>query len=129
MPIPADLQHFAAREFRNPTLLNESAAYVLDSVRTRYGKPLIITSDARTPKQNIAAGGSPTSLHLVGRAFDLRWIPDAQDLWDFVGAVYATNRVLGAAFELELVNSIRDQHIHFGVYPNQRRSRLIVAAD
>ena len=37
-----------------------------------FGKPLYFTSSFRTPKQNRICGGSPTSSHLKGLAFDIK---------------------------------------------------------
>jgi len=126
--LPTTLRWFQAREFRHPALVDAEAARFLDAVRDTYGAPLVLTSDARTPEENAAAqGSSPTSLHLHGRAFDLRWIPDPEALWRLVDAVYlvaGTNPV-----ELELVNSQQDQHIHLACLPTGRVSRLLIRAD
>lgn len=122
------LKHFAPEEFKHWELVDQDAADFLDAVRSVYGQPLVLTSDARTVEENAAASGSsPTSLHLFGRAFDLRWIPDDAALWRFVVAVMH----VGAArsLELELVNSDRDKHIHLGLFTDGRPSRLEVRAD
>ena len=37
-----------------------------------FGQPLTFTSSYRTPKQNVTCGGSPTSSHLKGLAFDIK---------------------------------------------------------
>lgn len=37
-----------------------------------FGKPLYFTSSFRTPRQNQVCGGSPTSSHLKGLAFDIK---------------------------------------------------------
>ena len=128
MSLPSNLRWFQAREFRHPELVDAEAAHFLDAVRDTYGAPLVLTSDARTPEENAAAqGSSPTSLHLHGRAFDLRWIADPEALWRFVDAVYlvaGTNPV-----ELELVNSQQDQHIHLACLSPGRVSRLLIRAD
>jgi hypothetical protein len=127
--IRSTLRHFALSEFRHPELVDDAAAVFLDDVRDLYGGPLIVTSDARTPEENTAAPGhSPTSLHLVGRAFDLRWLADPEALWRFVDAVYVTAGE--RSVELELVHGPRDQHLHVGLYPNgAHRSRLLIRAD
>lgn len=127
--IQGTLRHFALTEFRHAELIDNAAAVFLDDVRELFGLPLTLTSDARTPEENAAASGSsPTSLHLLGRAFDLQWIADPGHLWRFVEAVYlaAGER----AVELELVNGSTDRHIHVGLYPDDGHvSRLLVRAD
>lgn len=115
---PTDLVYFARSEFKHPDLMDESFLYWLDSVRSRYGSPLTITSDYRTPEENaVASGSSPTSLHLIGRAVDVQWVPDRERRWALVAALVQTASATGAAPELELVNGPTDQHIHIGLFP------------
>lgn len=135
MPVPTDLLHFTPGEFHHPELVDESAARFLDAVRTYYGQPLVITSDARTPEENAAASGSsPTSWHLKGRAFDLRMPPFARDLWNLVGAIY---RVYGewkplhgeTSIELELVQGPTDKHIHLALANDGSPNKLELSLD
>lgn len=44
---------------------------VLEPLRVKLGRPVVITSGYRSPALNRAVGGSPTSHHLQGRAADL----------------------------------------------------------
>lgn len=44
----------------------------LDVARDLCGFPIVITSGARTPEQNAAAGGTSESSHMKGLAVDLR---------------------------------------------------------
>lgn len=127
--IQGPLRHFQLNEFRHADLVDNAAAVWLDDIRELFGLPLVLTSDARTPAENAAASGSsPTSLHLLGRAFDLQWIADSGHLWRFVEAVYLASGE--RAVELELVNGPADRHIHVGLYPDEgHESRLLVRAD
>lgn len=131
----ATLRHFTAAEFRHAPLVDYSCATFLDQLREAYGLPLVLTSDARTPAENAAASGSsPTSLHLAGRAFDLAWPGGEEEVWRFLTAFFLAlgwtppegrNR----SVELELVHSATDKHVHFGIFPNVRPSRLLITAD
>ena len=47
-------------------------AQLLEEIRDAYGHPIVVTSGFRTPLVNSAVGGVPNSLHLVGRAADIR---------------------------------------------------------
>ena len=47
------------------------AMSALQKLRDKAGRPLAINSAYRTPARNAAVGGSPTSQHLRGRAFDI----------------------------------------------------------
>jgi peptidase M15-like protein len=128
MPITSTLRHFALTEFRHPEIVQNDAAVWLDDIRDTCGFPLVLTSDARTQAENDAASGSsPTSLHLQGRAFDLRYPKTAEDVWRFVDAVFLASGE--RPVELELVNSSQDKHLHIALLPTGKTSRLIVRAD
>lgn len=128
MPITSPLRHFGLTEFRHPELVLDQAAVFLDDIRDSAGFPLVITSDARTPAENaVASGSSPTSWHLRGRAFDLRYPSTPERVWVFVNAVLL---VAGERpVELELVNSAQDKHLHIALLPTGHQSRIIVRAD
>jgi hypothetical protein len=127
------LKHFSALEFDHPNLVDNQAAVFLDQLREAYGSELTLTSDARTREENEAADGSPTSLHLLGRAFDIRYPGSEEGAWMLLRAFFLA---LGwkapdieRSIELELVHGPKDKHLHFGLFPITRPSRLIVAAD
>lgn len=44
----------------------------LQQLRNMIGKPIIINSAYRTPSHNKVVGGNPNSLHLQGKAADIR---------------------------------------------------------
>lgn len=52
--------------------MNEEALDKLQALRTALGHPLLITSAYRSPEHNAKVGGAKNSLHLEGRAFDVR---------------------------------------------------------
>lgn len=128
MPITSTLRHFALSEFKHASLVENEAAVWLDDVRDACDFPLTITSDARTPEENAAASGSsPTSLHLTGRAFDLRYPATDELVWRLVDAVMLVSGQ--RPVELELVHSAIDKHVHLALLPADRQSRLEVRAD
>src|SRR5437879_247915 len=116
MPITSTLRHFQPSEFRHPELVQDAAAVWLDDIREYADFPLVLTSDARTPEENAAASGSsPTSLHLLGRAFDLKYPDSPEQVWLFVEAVFIVSG--SRPVELELVHSAVDSHLHIGLFP------------
>jgi hypothetical protein len=128
MPVTSPLRWFQVGEFHHPELVQDAAAVWLDDIREYADFPLVLTSDARTPEENAAASGSsPTSLHLLGRAFDLQYPGDAEQVWRLVEAVFVVSR--SRPVELELVHSATDQHVHLGLLAEDRESRLIIRAD
>ena len=122
------LRHFKYSEWKHPELVDFQSAVWLDDIREYYDAPLILTSDARTLEENAAASGSsPTSWHLQGRAFDLRYPGSPELVWDLVRAVMVVSR--DRPVEFEAVNSKLDKHIHMALLPEGRQSRLLVRAD
>ena len=51
--------------------LQRKALDALQALRDEVGKPMLITSAYRSPEHNAAVGGSPTSRHMFGDAFDV----------------------------------------------------------
>lgn len=63
--------------------------YVLDGLvqlAIEYGGPLYFTSSFRTPAQNRACNGSPTSSHLKGLAFDIK-CTNSTERWKLLYAI------------------------------------------
>ncbi|MBS0126845.1 YcbK family protein [Thetidibacter halocola] len=51
--------------------INILAMDMLQALRDRLGKPLIVRSAYRSPEHNRAVGGAPASKHMSGTAFDI----------------------------------------------------------
>ena len=124
----ATLRWFRWEEFRHLELMDYQFLILLDDIRFSYGSPMVLTSDARTPEENASIpGSSPTSLHLQGKAIDIRYPPTTTAAWNLVRAIMA---VAGdRSIELELVYSKTDKHIHLGLLRDDQASRLVIAAE
>jgi len=68
-------------------LINEGALDKLQALRTRLGKPLVLTSAYRSPEHNRYVGGTKASKHMEGIAFDVRM--DNHDPHEFEAAARA----------------------------------------
>lgn len=69
-------EHFLAKEFRckdgsDPICVNGALISILELVRTKFGKPVLINSGYRTPSYNRKIGGAEFSQHMYGRAADI----------------------------------------------------------
>lgn len=122
----ATLRYFRWGEFHWPERLHWPLLQWLDQVRHRAAVPFIVTSDAR---DFVPLGGSSTSLHLVGRAVDFRWVGQTpEERARIVQAVASTPTPEGeGGFELGLEPGARGgPHWHLGLFPEGRPSRLFV---
>lgn len=68
--------------------LKKLAVDILQKIRDKYGKPLIVTSAFRCEKLNKAVGGVKTSQHCKGEAADIRTVSDTikdnKELFEFI---------------------------------------------
>lgn len=82
---------------------------VLDLVRAHVDSPIIVNSGYRCPSVNKAVGGVENSLHLKGRAADIRFVGPA--LMDKAYSFLNRNRK-----QLDIAELIRyDSFLHVGV--------------
>lgn len=68
-------------------MVDEGAMDKLQALRNKLGRPLLVTSAYRSKAHNAAVGGAQNSLHLAGRAFDIRM--DNHDPGEFETAARA----------------------------------------
>lgn len=70
-------QHFKVKEFAckdgsQAVFIDEHLVSILDILRNKIGKPVIITSGYRTPEWNKRCNGAKYSYHMRGMAADIR---------------------------------------------------------
>ncbi len=70
-------QNFKVREFRSTDgadaiFVDPKLVEVLQSIRSHFGRPVVITSGYRTHQRNRAVGGATLSQHLYGTAADIQ---------------------------------------------------------
>lgn len=53
-------------------MIDERSMNMLQDLRTRLGKPMIVNSAYRSPEHNHAVGGAKGSYHMKAQAFDVR---------------------------------------------------------
>lgn len=66
------VKEFACKDGSPVVFIDEYLWTTLSILRTRIGKPVIITSGYRTPEWNKKAGGAKYSYHMRGMAADIR---------------------------------------------------------
>jgi uncharacterized protein YcbK (DUF882 family) len=70
-------QHFKVREFAcrdgsQIVFIDNYLINILEILRNKVGKPIIITSGYRTPEWNAKCGGAKYSYHMRGMAADIK---------------------------------------------------------
>lgn len=69
-------EHFKLKEFAcknsEAIIISEKLCYILEAIRTHYGKQVTITSGYRTPEHNAKIGGAVKSQHMLGLAADIK---------------------------------------------------------
>lgn len=81
-------------------------ADLLNEIRHEYAHPIIVNSAFRTPAVNSRVGGSSRSLHLQGRAADIR--PNYYPSQDYQVNLQSL---------IDVVTSIQDRLTEFIIYP------------
>lgn len=66
------VKEFACKDGSPVVFIDSYLVDILDILRTRIEKPVIITSGYRTPTRNKEVGGAKYSYHMRGRAADIR---------------------------------------------------------
>lgn len=127
-----NLRWFKAREFNHPYKMDHDFLWWLDAVRDAAGVSFVITSDFRT---HIPIGGYSQSLHLVGRAVDIRypWLgpkfTDGRKLAKITEAIVQTPRpVTAGGYEFGIEHGAPGgAHLHIGLYPEDRPESYVFA--
>lgn len=66
------VKEFACKDGSQAVFIDTHLVSILDILRNKVGKPVIITSGYRTPEWNAKCGGAKYSYHLRGMAADIR---------------------------------------------------------
>lgn len=66
------VKEFACKDNSQVIFIDEYLCTILDILRHKIGKPVIITSGYRTPEWNKKCGGTKYSYHMRGMAADIR---------------------------------------------------------
>lgn len=54
------------------TVVDPALLEKLNDIREAYGKPIVVNSGYRSPAHNAAVGGVQNSMHVLGKAADIR---------------------------------------------------------
>ena len=115
-------------EYKNLVFLIE---HLLDPVREKLGKPIIVTSGWRPPKLNQAVGGSKTSNHLYGHAADVHIKGNNVDI---IEALLSLNIPFDECIAEHAVFNKEGEltgceWVHLAVKPSNNRNKFIYTSD
>ncbi len=66
------VREFACLDGSDPIFIDTELVSILQKIRTHFGRAVTITSAYRTPPRNKSVGGTAYSMHLYGRAADIK---------------------------------------------------------
>lgn len=66
------VKEFACKDGSDPVFVSTELVYLLQAIRSYFGKAVTITSAYRTPTHNKNEGGATQSQHLYGTAADIK---------------------------------------------------------
>lgn len=66
------VKEYACKDGSQVVFIDENLRLMLEILRNKIGKPVIITSGYRTPEWNKKCGGAKYSYHMRGMAADIR---------------------------------------------------------
>jgi uncharacterized protein YcbK (DUF882 family) len=106
--------------------LEKLIANVLQPLRDKYGKPIIVDSGYRCPKLNTAVGGAKISQHLYGQAADIRTVSDTvtdnKRLFDTAKKMIDDKEIIVG----QLINEYNYNWVHISI-PDERHKNQIIA--
>jgi hypothetical protein len=109
--------HFSLREFEcrccGCVKLSGRLVRMLEELRAALGRPLVITSGYRCERHNAAVGGARRSLHLMGRAADMLYRPQAASPEAARGELLKIKDVSSRIGFYEFLPNLSRSYIHF----------------
>lgn len=100
--------------------IRELCEKILQPVRTKYGKPIRVTSGFRSPAINNAVKGSSTSQHLKGEAADIV-CENNRNLWNLIcGMIQGGEIIVG-----QLIDEKNLKWIHISLPSETQRNRIL----
>lgn len=105
--------------------LTELASKVLQPIRDKYGKPIIVTSGYRCEQLNKAVGGVTFSQHCQGQAADIKSVSDSvadnKALFDLIVKMIKSGEIV--------VGQLIDEHnynwLHISTPSNNKTNQIL----
>lgn len=106
------VREFACKDGSDPVFVSDELVNILQKIRIKFGKPVIINSAYRTHTHNKSVSGSPKSQHMYGLAADIRIDGIAPKIiYDYVDTLMPNKGGIG----------LYSTFVHVDVRPNKSR--------
>ena len=105
--------------------LKQLVSEILQPIRNKWGKPIVITSGFRSTKVNTAVGGVSTSQHCKGEAADLKvgGITENKKLFELIVQMIKNNEIKVG----QLINEYNYSWIHVSLPRTNKPNNQIFA--
>lgn len=98
---------------------------VLQPLRDKYGKPIIVDSGYRCPKLNQVVGGAKTSQHLYGQAADIHTVSDSvkdnKELFDLAKQMIENKEIVVG----QLINEYNYNWVHISIPDGKHKNQIL----
>ena len=105
--------------------LEKLIANVLQPLRDKYGKPIIVDSGYRCPKLNQVVGGAKTSQHLFGQAADIHTVSDSvkdnKELFDLAKQMIENKEIVVG----QLINEYNYNWVHISIPDGKHKNQIL----
>ena len=105
--------------------LEKLIANVLQPLRDKYGKPIIVDSGYRCPKLNQVVGGAKTSQHLFGQAADIHTVSDSvkdnKELFDLAKQMIENKEIIVG----QLINEYNYNWVHISIPDGKHKNQIL----
>lgn len=120
------LKYFTAADFKMDGIdvsdkMNAGFLAKLDKCRELAGFPFVLTSSYRSPEKNAMIGGANYSMHLSGRAVDVR-VANGDQRWRIVRAAMSLGLSVGIMENAVHIDDRDGTPVLFHYYASKRRT-------
>lgn len=99
--------------------LKKLATDILQPIRTKYGKPIYVSSGFRSEALNKYVGGVKTSQHRLGEAADIT-CRNNKELWDIIVNMINNNEIVVG----QLIDEKNLSWIHISLPNNKNKNKI-----
>lgn len=105
--------------------LRELAEVILQPIRNKYGKSIVVSSGYRNLRLNKLVKGSPTSQHVKGEAADIHTVSDTKSDNKKLFELIKDMVLKGEIYVGQLINEYDYNWIHISLPNNKHKNQIL----